>query len=81
MWLSVTLINKGFQDTKNGFISNAQKYAKNKLTFAKKSKKKRVSFPFCMGFSMMLKKALTTFFKKKRELEHKNYWGGINEKL
>jgi len=29
----------------------------------------------------MLKKALTTFFKKKRELEHKNYWGGINEKL
>jgi len=73
LWLFVTLINKGFQDTKNDFISNAQKYVKNKLTFAKKSKKKRVSFSFLYGTSMMIKKALTTFLKKKRELEHENY--------
>jgi len=41
-----TVINKGLQDTKNGFISNTRKYAKNKLTNDKKLIKKRVSFLF-----------------------------------
>jgi len=39
------IINRIFRQ-KTGFISNAQKYAKNKLTFAKKSKKRELAFRF-----------------------------------
>ena len=65
MGVAETLINKGLQDTKNGFISNARKNAKNKLANAKKIKKERSRIWDYKELDTMLKKALTTFLRKK----------------
>lgn len=71
-------INKGFQDTKNNFISNAQKYRKNKITFTKKLKKKRSRIWFFEELNITSKKALTTFLRRKREVEDKSYFSFKN---
>ena len=72
MRVAETPINKGFQDTENGFVSNARKYAKNKLTNDKNSEKKRSRFWFCKKLNLMPRKSLKAFFEKKRGLEGKN---------